>query len=70
MDNTTKIRKSLEMTKEQKAAFKKWFNAQPTKQDAAKALEISRPALDRLLLAGRSRQDVVEKVISKISVNA
>jgi predicted DNA-binding protein (UPF0251 family) len=67
MDKAIKIRKSLEMTKEQKSAFKKWFNAQPTKQDAAKSLEISRPALDRLILAGRSRQDVIERVISKIS---
>lgn len=66
MKNAIRVRKSLEMTKTERSALAKWVKAQPTKIDAAQTLGISRPSLDRILMAGRGRQDVIEKVIGVV----
>jgi hypothetical protein len=68
MDTLTRPRKkrSNPLTKEEYATFVKWVDNQPTKYDAALALEVSKPTLDRILLAKSCGHQNIEKVRSVI----
>jgi DNA-directed RNA polymerase subunit N (RpoN/RPB10) len=66
MENTTRIRRSVKLTKKQHSDFIKWVKNQDTKSDAAEKLGTTRQCLHRILLAGSGSQDSILKIIETI----
>ncbi len=58
----TRFAKSKPLGTDQRELLKKWVALQETKIDAAETLGISRPTLDRLLLIGTGRGNIISKV--------
>lgn len=61
-------RRSVQLTREEMTAFKKYVSSFPTKIDAAEAIGISRPTLDLVLLRGTGNSDTVGLIREKLAV--
>ena len=66
MENATRIRRSVKLTKQQQSELSKWVNAQETRIDAAEKLGITRQSLHRILLAGSGSQESISKIIETV----
>lgn len=64
---TQRTRKSEKMTESEKKAFKKWLSAQLTKIDAAEAIGVSRPTLDRIFHSGSGTPESISKIRTLIA---
>jgi predicted DNA-binding protein (UPF0251 family) len=64
---TQRVRKSERLTESEKKAFKKWLSEQLTKIDAAEAIGVSRPTLDRIFHSGSGSTESISKIRSLIN---
>lgn len=62
VQTATRRKKSVSLDRAEFTRLKKWVAAQPTKLDACAALCISRPTLDRVLLAGSGSPETIQTI--------
>jgi hypothetical protein len=63
-----RVRRSVQLTKEERKALQKYMSTFPTKIDAAAAIGISRPTLDLVIIRGSGNSVTVGLIREKLNV--
>jgi len=67
VNQITKRRKSVPLTKEQKSLFKAYRSSFYTTQECAEDLGVSRQVLERVLLTGSASPESISLILKKIN---
>lgn len=67
---STRRKKSVSLTSDEKKAFSKYVESFDTKMDCIERLKISRPTLDRLLFKGSGKPETIQLIREELSAIA